>query len=507
MIFGTNSTNVGAGWFKPRGNHAGYKLLVLTALVPLLGAALGCTVNPATGENTFIGTMDSEDEIRIGRQQHPKILKAFGGEYGTPELRRYVASIGNLLSRTVERRNLKYTFTVLNSGIVNAFALPGGYVYISRGLLALAGNEGELAAVLAHELGHITALHHAQRSGQDLLANLLVTGLGIAAGRGASDVGGLLAQSVLRGNSREHERQSDQLGIRYMARAGYDPMTMANFLRRMRANSRLQAKRRGESPDKVDRFNYMATHPAPAERVQKAQAIARATPVANPMKATRIYLSKINGMLFGDDPEQGFVRGNSFAHPKLRFRFKVPKGFRLFNSSRSVVALGPAGARIIFDRASKPIDGPMRYYLSKIWARNLKLSNLDTITINGLKAATATSDLNTDKGWRDVRLVAIRIDLQTIYRFMFVTPPADTEKLALPLRRTTYSFRRLTASEASKLRPLRIKIVTVRRGDTVASMARRMSFSNFARERFEVLNGLRAGARLVAGQRVKLVAD
>ena len=124
-----------------------------------------------------------------------------------------------------------------------------------------------------------------------------------------------------------------------------------------------------------------------------------------------------------------------------------------------------------------------------------------------IQAATATSDLNTDKGWRDVRLVAIRIDLQTIYRIMFVTPPADTEKLALPLRRTTYSFRRLTASEASKLRPLRIKIVTVRRGDTVASMARRMSFSNFARECFEVLNGLRAGARLVAGQRVKLVAD
>ena len=201
------------------------------------------------------------------------------------------------------------------------------------------------------------------------------------------------------------------------------------------------------------------------------------------------------------------MRRNRFVHPKLRFQFEVPKGFRLFNSSRNVVALGPGDARIIFDRARKPIDGPMRYYLSKIWAPNLKLSNLDTITINGLKAATATSDLRTDKGWRDVRLVAIRIDLQTIYRFMFVTPPADTEKLALPLRRTTYSFRRLTASEASKLRPLRIKIVTVRKGDTVATMARRMPFSSFARERFEVMNGLREGARLVPGQMVKLVAE
>ncbi len=482
-------------------------MLSMAALVPLLGAVSGCAVNPATGERLFTGTLDVEDEIRIGRQQHPKIIKAFGGEYGTPELRRYVASVGELLSRTVERRDLKYTFTILNSGIVNAFALPGGYIYISRGLLALAGNEGELAAVLAHELGHITAQHHAQRSGQDLLANILVTGLGLAVGRPASDVGGLLAQSVLRGYSREHERQSDRLGIRYLARAGYDPMTMADFLRRMRADARLQARRHGESPDKVDQFNYLATHPAPAERVRQAEAIARATPVDNPMKATRIYLSKIDGMLFGDDPEQGFIRGTSFSHPRLRCRFEVPKGFRLFNSSSSVIALGPKDARIIFDRARKPIDGPMRYYLSKIWARGLKLGSLDTISINGLEAATATSDLNTDKGRRDVRLVAIRVDLQTIYRFMFVTPPADTGKLALALRRTTYSFRRLTASEASRLRPLRLKIVTVRRGDTVADMARRMPFSSFARERFEVMNGLRQGARLVPGQRVKLVAD
>ena len=182
-----------------------------------LGASLsGCTTNPATGQPTFTGLMTTAEEIRIGREQHPQIVKAFGGEYGSPELRKYVASIGALLARTVERKDLSYTFTILNSNIVNAFAIPGGYVYVTRGLLALAGDEAELAGVLGHELGHLAALHHAQRAGQDLLAGILITGVSIAAGREIAQAGDILAQTVLRGFSREQESQADDLGIRDM---------------------------------------------------------------------------------------------------------------------------------------------------------------------------------------------------------------------------------------------------------------------------------------------------
>jgi predicted Zn-dependent protease len=481
--------------------------LAFLVLAPLVATISGCTVNPATGQRSFTGLMTTDEEIRIGRTQHPQILKEFGGRYETGTLGKYVDSIGQLLARTVERHDFKYTFTVLNSDIVNAFALPGGYVYITRGLLALAGSEAELAAVLAHELGHITALHHAQRQGQGLLANILLQGLGIAAGGQVANVGGLLAQAALRGFSREHERQSDDLGIRYMARVGYELGAMARFLRKLRAESRLQAKLRGESPEKIDQFNYLATHPAPIERVKRAEAAARAMTVQDPMTAREIYLAKIDGMLYGDDPDQGFIRGRTFTHPRLRFRFEVPAGFRLFNSARSVIAFGPNGVRIVFDQARKPSDGPMHFYLTRVWAQNLNLGEVETIRINGLEAATGVSRINTNKGQRDVRLVAIRMDLQTIYRFLLLTPPGDTAKLSLPLRRATYSFRPLSERDADALKPLRLRIIRVRPGDTARTLAERMPFADFRRERFEVLNGLTRGQKLAPGRRVKLVSD
>ena len=468
----------------------------------------GCTTNPATGEQVFAGTMSEEQEIAIGRREHPQIVKAFGGEYGSPELRRYVDSIGQLLARTVERRQFGYTFTVLNSAIVNAFAMPGGYIYVSRGLLALAENEAELAGVLAHELGHVNALHHGRRQGQELLASVLVTGIGVAVGPGGQELaqlGGVAASGVLRSYSREHELEADSLGLRYMSRAGYDPAAMVEFLSKMRDDSRLEAKRLGKSPDEVDAFNYLATHPAPRERVERASAQASGQRVANPMLARDIYLRKIDGMLYGDDPEQGFIRGRVFAHPKLRFRFEVPPGFTLFNSESAVIAKGPNNAAVVFDIAKKPSDGPVRYFLTDVWARNAGLRNVETVTVNGLEAATGAT--RTSDG-RDARLLAIRKDLQTIYRFIFVTRPGDSARLSEEFRRTTYSFRLLAEREAAALRPLRIKTVTVAPGDTSASLARRMAGADsYAPDLFRVLNGLRGNAEVRAGERVKIVSE
>ncbi len=477
------------------------------AIAAVAGMLSGCTVNPATGEQTFTGMMGPAEEVRLGREQHPKIVKAFSGVYGSPDLRGYVDRVGQLLARTTERRELKYTFTVLNSNVVNAFALPGGYIYITRGLLALAGNEAELAAVLAHELGHISALHHAQRRGSDLIASVLVAGLGVAGGRAAADTGAMLAQGVLRGFSREHEYQSDDLGIRYMTRAGYDPLAMATFLRKLRANSQFEARLRGDSPDKIDQFDYLSTHPAPKERVARAAARASRVRARNGTLAADKYMGKIDGMLYGDDPEQGFVRGQVFAHPRLRFRFEVPPGFRMVNSANSVVALGPRKSRIIFDHARKPVDGPVHYYLTQIWARNFNLENVQTIDINGREAATGTTHVPTNVGARDVRLLAIRVGPQKIYRFLFLIPPSESARLSTALRRTTYSFRTLSAFEARALRPLRIRVKTVRRGDTARSLARRMAFKDLRLERFQVLNGLGNNSRLVPGQMVKIVTE
>ena len=471
-------------------------------LAPLLA---GCAKNPATGGTAFTGGLSQDQEIRMGRENHPKIIKEFGGEYGTPELKRYVDGIGQLLAKTAERRDLKFTFTVLNSGIINAFATPGGYVYITRGLMALADNEAQLAGVLAHEIGHITALHHARRHGQSILANIGLAAVGILGGRSAAQLGQIGAVSLLQGFSRKNEYEADELGVRYLSRVGFQPEAMAGFLAKLRADSRLRAKRRGESPDAVDQFNYLATHPAPKARVQRATVLARKKNVRNPMTARDIYLSKLDGILHGSDPEQGFIRERDFLHPKLRFAFKVPPGFSLFNSNRAVYAFGPDKSRIIFDRASKPVDGSMEYYLGRVWGAKMRLRDLESIKVNGLDAATATTQLRTKDGNFNARLVAYRVDTQTIYRLMLLTPGTQTARLATELRRTTYSFRRLSQAEASRLRPLVLRIIQVRRGDTVTSLARRMPYADFQIERFEVLNGISRTDRLRPGQKLKTV--
>ena len=489
---------------------------VLTAIAPLFLVPLsGCTTNPATGESVFTGGMTTAQEISIGREQHPQIIKSFGGEYGSPELRRYIDSIGQLLARTVERRGFKYKFTVLNSGIVNAFALPGGYIYISRGLLALAENEAEVAGVLAHELGHVNALHHGRRQGHQTIAGLLIAGASIAASAtgvpGTNQIGqlgGAVAQSVLSSYSREHELESDSLALRYMSRAGYDPNAMVDFLKKMRGQAQLDARRSGQSAAKVDSTNYLATHPAPIERVRRAAAQATKYRVNRPMLARDIYLKKINGIIYGDDPDQGLIRGRTFIHPKLRFRFDVPDKFQLFNSPTQVRAVGPDGATIIFDGAPKPSDGPVSYYVSKVWAKNARLGGLETLYIHGLESATATARVNSKGGAIDARLLAIRKDLQTIYRFVFLTKPGQAGRWATPFRRTSHSFRTLSNAEAAAIKPLRIRTRTVRRGDTVASLARRMaSKDGYALDRFLVINGLEKNSRLRPGQLVKLIID
>lgn len=493
----------------PRQTRRRLRTLVIAAVaLPLALVQLGgCARNPATGETVFTGGLSKDQEIRMGRENHPQIVKEFNGEYGTPDLRTYVSSIGTLLAKTSERPDLKFTFTVLDSDIINAFAMPGGYVYVTRGLLALADNEAQLAGVLAHEIGHITALHHARRYGDSLLANIGVAVAGAALGQAGAQVAQVGAVSLLQSYSRENEYEADQLGVRYLARAGFDPYAMAGFLTKLRADSRLAAIRRGESPDTVDQFNYLATHPAPAARVEQATAFARQTNVANPITAHDLYLSKISGILYGDDPDQGLIRGREFLHPKLRFAFRVPPGFSLFNSPTAAVAYGPDKSRIVFDGAPKPVDGSMASYVRDVWGAKLGLRNVETITVNGLDAATGSASVRTSDGTFDARLVAYRVDAKTVYRFLFLTPPSRTAALSDELRRTTYSFRKLSSAEAAALRPQALRIVTVGPGDTVEKLAQRMPFADYRIERFEVLNGISRNDSLRVGQKLKLVVE
>jgi predicted Zn-dependent protease len=480
-------------------------------LLPLVSLS-ACTANPATGQQSFTAFMSPEDEIQVGKREHPKILKEFGGAYEDAALAAYVGKIGDSLARLSELPDLKFTFTVLSDPKVNAFALPGGYVYITRGLLALADNEAEMAGVLAHEIGHITARHSAQRYSQAMAANIGLTLLGVlgqiaGAPAGAGDLVALGAQAALQGYSREQELEADMLGVRYMTRAGYSPQAMTSFFRKLDTHTRLEAAIAG-NPAAAERFNIMSTHPRTANRIEQAIQLARVSAAQNPRFERDHYLWRIEGMAFGDDPKQGIRRGREFVHPELRFRFTVPPGFTLFNSPNQVVARGPERALIIFDleneRKARTVGG-LAAYLVRDWGGRLSLREVESITVNGLDAATGHGRIQTRNGPMDIRLVAIRERPERLYRMVFVTPPSLTVALATEMQRTTFSFRLLSREEAAAIRPLRLKIVTVKEGDTAQALANRMPFEAHRLEWFEVLNDLQRGQPLVPGVKLKII--
>jgi len=484
-------------------------LVRLLALLPLL--VLGaCSTNPATGKQSFTAFMSQDDEAQIGAEEHPKILRDLGGAYDEIELGAYVARIGARLAVLSELPKIQWRFTVLNDHRVNAFALPGGYIYLTRGLLALAANEAEMAGVLAHEIGHVTARHSAQRYSTAMATNIGLTVLGVlgsAAGvpSGVGQVANLGAQAALQQYSQGQELEADMLGVRYMTRAGYDPQAMTSLFRKLKAHSELEAREQGR--DGVS-HNIMSTHPRTEDRIIQAIKLAKKKAVARPIVKRRAYLRRIDNLVFGDDPAQGIRRGRAFMHPDLRIAFQVPPGFVLFNSPKKVVAFGPNKSRIIFDMAGRkdlPNVRSLSQYLSNVWGRNLDIGRVERLDVNGLAAATGSGRLSTQDGPRDVRLVVIRGDHEKIFRFAFITPPGETAKLATELKRTTYSFRRLSRREAADIQPLRLRVVTVKAGDTIARLADRFPFERFRREWFRLLNNLKPGQKLTPGQQVKMV--
>jgi predicted Zn-dependent protease len=470
----------------------------LALALPLLAA---CATAPATGDRIFTGGLSMQQEKRLGAEQHPKLLRQFGGAYDDRELSRYVASVGNLLAQTSELPELDWTFTVLDTPVVNAFALPGGYVYVSRGLLALAENEAQMAGVLAHEIGHVTARHSAERYGGQQIATLGSVLAGVLLGREAAQIAGGLSQVAIAGYSRSQELEADTLGVRYLARAGYDPQAMAGFLARMQAERELQQTLAGA--DGGDGFNLLSTHPRTPQRVQEAIRAAGVRPVDNPITARATYLSKLDGMIYGHSPSQGFVRGTRFLHPELRLAFEVPRSFRILNQQTKVVARGPGGSAIVFDRAPGRVGGDVARYLVDRWAEGARLRNVRRLTLDGMPAATGTARANTSQGRRDVRLLAVRWNRQTIYRFLFLHPQRGD--LSSAFLDTAQSFHRLTAAEADALQPRRLRLHRVRPGERVANLARRLPYDDHRSQRFRVLNGLGPDDGLQAGQTVKLV--
>jgi predicted Zn-dependent protease len=490
-----------------------YKKKFFTAIIiSIFLLNSGCTNNPATGEKSFTGFMSKEKEAKVGKEEHPKILKQFGGEYHKSSLNAYIRFLGRKLIAVSEVPNLPFRFTILNDERVNAFALPGGYVYITRGLLALANNEAEIAGVLAHEIAHITARHTAQRYSAAIATNIGLNIFGIlgsAAGlpSGVGQVVSFGASAAIQGYSRSQELQADMLGVRYMTRAGYSPEGMTSFFRVLASHSKLKAKQIGGN---TQEHNIMSTHPRTQDRIIKAIKMAKSKTIKNPIYGREEYLQQINNMVFGDTLRQGIRRGNEFIHPYLGFKFSVPPSFSMLNYPDKLIAFGPKKSRIEFSmihlKNVKSIKN-LRHYLVKKWAGNLPLRNLETLNINGMVAETGTSQ--TIDGMFDIRLLVIKGNPKEIFRFAFINRPSQTKVLTEGLQRLSFSFKRLEPSEAKNVLPLRIQIITVKQYDTIKSFIQKMTTPNdkFNSAWFHLLNTISIENPLTIGMKVKLITQ
>jgi predicted Zn-dependent protease len=445
-----------------------------------------------------------------GAKAHPELLTEFGGAV-TGSQASYVEQVGKRIALQSGLSNAAgdFTVTLLNSPVNNAFAIPGGYVYVTRQLTALMNNEAELAGVLGHEVGHVAARHSAQRQ-KAAQRNQIFGVLGSilsSAVLGDNAFGQLGQKLFTRGSelwtlkfSRSQELQADQLGITYLKRAGYDPRAMAGVLESLARQNALEAQLRGGTSQTPE---WASTHPDPASRVRTALTYAgnAATGTTN----RDVFLSRIDGLVYGDDPKQGVVDGQKFTQPVLRFAFEAPSGYFLVNGTSAVSISGSSGkAQFSGGKLTGSLDsyiGTVFAGLTESGAARITPSSIEKTTVNGIPAAYGVARVQASSGTVDVVVFAYDFGNGQAYHFVALAQ-AGGAAVFNPMFR---SLRRISAADAGSVKPRLLDVVTVKAGDTVQSLAAKMAYSDAKVDRFLVLNGLQAGEALTPGQKVKLV--
>jgi predicted Zn-dependent protease len=445
----------------------------------------------------------SQSERAEGAKLNPELTATFGGAYAGPQAA-YVRTVGQRIAAQsgLTARPADYTVTLLNTNVNNAFAIPGGYVYVTRDLVALMNNEAELAFVMGHEVAHVAARHARKREQTSGLAGFGAALLGVITGSSAiANLAGTGAQLYALGYSRDQEREADTLGVRYLARAGYDPQASDEILAALEAQSRLDARLAGR--DEKAQTSWLSTHPATEDRVARVRAEASALAARGGAQATNrdAFLNAIDGMMYGDDPAQGVIDGRSFRHAGLGIAFEAPPGFALQNTPSAVLGRKPQGGSFRF-AGGKAQGADLFSYGTKVWqAAGARPPEARPTRINGIDAAISQTRVTNRSGTVDATLAVYRWGPDSFYHVLMIAPPGG----AAVFEPMVASVRRLTPAESAAIRPRRIAVVPVKPGDTPAGMAARMAYGDDRLARFLVLNGLSANSRLVPGSRVKLI--
>jgi predicted Zn-dependent protease len=478
-------------------------LLLAATAVALSPAAL-----PAQSSARFL----DQREVAEAQRQHAELIAEFGGAETGPR-GRYVESVGRRVAAYsgIANSGAAFHFTTLNSAVENAFAVPGGYVYITRQLMTLMDDESQLAFALGHETGHIAANHAQARQAaarrnsiSGIFGVLLGSILGGGIGNAITQMSTQRAQLATLSFSRDQEYQADTLGTGYIVAAGYDPAGGPGILAAITRASALQGRVQGRTNRQTP--EWASTHPLSENRMQRALSEAQRTGrLGQGIRNRDTFLSQLQGITVDDDPAQGIIEGRSFTHPDLRIQFAVPPGYLMQNSAQAVTIQGSAGQAQF---SGGRYNGSIENYIYQVFQQltggrqQLNIPPPQRTTVNGLPAAFTTARANTSSGVVDATVFAYQWSPNTIYHFVMLTNGGAGIS---PFASMVNSLRRISPAEAAAIRPRVIEVVTVRPGDTVQSLASRMAYRDFQLDRFLTINSLAAGGRLSPGQKVKLV--
>ena len=452
-------------------------------------------------------------DIAEAQREHAAMVQELGGAE-TGSRAAYVDQVGHRVAAFsgVADTRQAIRFTTINSAVENAFSIPGGHVYVTRQLLTLMDDEAELAFALGHEVAHIAANHAHIREAYARRSSIFgVLGQVLGAWMGNSVFGQMISQSAQRSSqlrtlsfSRDQEYQADQLGMRYMIQAGYDPSggpeILAALSRATALESRIQGRSNRQTPE------WASTHPLSENRRQRALQNAQTTgALGRGLKNRDAFLSRLEGTFVDDDPAQGVIDGATFTHPDLRIQFRVPQGYLMSNGTSAVTISGSAGKAQF---GGGRFGGPLDQYVARVYQEltggkiRLQVPPPRHMAVNGMDVAITSARVNTRSGPLDASVVAYQWDPQRVYHFVMITPGGQGIG---PLASMVESLRKITPAEAAAIRPRVIRVVTIRPGDTLQSLARQMAYRDHQAERFTSLNGLGPNNPLAPGRKVKLV--
>ncbi len=463
----------------------------------------GCATNPVTGGADFV-LMSEAQEIQLGRGSDPKIREQYG-VYDDDKLQAYVQQVGERVAARSHRPQLKYRFTVLDSPDVNAFALPGGYIYITRGIMSYLNSEAELAAVLGHEVGHVTARHSVRQysaatAGQVLTSILLRSQAG-------QDLFNVLGQALLSGYGRDQELEADRLGAQYLARTGYDPDAMIEVVGVLKNQEQFENQRaKAENREPRNYHGVFASHPSADQRLQEVVAEARTVKAAGTTRVERNeYLRQIDGMIFGDSAKAGIRKGSGFYHRDLNFAVQFPAGWRLENSPTAVVAQSPNSDALVLMRTAVFNKGQSPSEFLKAHLKVQTLRNGSAISGVAAPSYSGFTPLTTPFGRRDTRVSVVFRDTEAFLFFAAAKTDQTAAQLDEKFLATARSLHGLSPDEKRIADGLRLRIIRADAQASFAGLARKSPITNYAESVLRLINDKYPAGEPTPGQSIKII--